>query len=71
MSSRTIVTPEWVADSITPKIDVDKSGVRSGLKWWLFPYGDGSKKAWAGSGFGGQMPIIVPAHDLVLVVTGG
>jgi CubicO group peptidase (beta-lactamase class C family) len=67
---RPIVTPEWVADSITPKIEVDKSGVKYGLKWWLFPYGDGSKTAWAGSGFGGQMPIVVPEHDLVLVVTG-
>jgi len=67
---RPIVTPEWVADSVSPKIEVDKSGVKYGLKWWLFPYGDGSKTAWAGSGFGGQMPIILPEHDLVLVVTG-
>ncbi len=67
---RPIVTPEWVADSVSPKIAVDKSGVKYGLKWWLFPYGDGSKTAWAGSGFGGQMPIILPEQDLVLVVTG-
>jgi CubicO group peptidase (beta-lactamase class C family) len=67
---RPIVTPEWVADSVSPKVEVDKSSVKYGLKWWLFPYGDGSKTAWAGSGFGGQMPIIIPEHDLVLVVTG-
>jgi CubicO group peptidase (beta-lactamase class C family) len=67
---RPVVTPEWVADSVSPKIEVDKSGVKYGLKWWLFPYGDGSKTAWAGSGFGGQMPIVVPEHDLVLVFTG-
>lgn len=67
---RSIVSPEWVADSVSPKIEVDESGVKYGLKWWLFPYGDGSKTAWAGSGFGGQMPIIVPEHDLVLVFTG-
>ena len=65
-----IVTPEWVADSVSPKIEVDKSGVKYGLKWWLFPYGDGSRSAWAGSGFGGQMPIVVPEYDLVLVFTG-
>ncbi len=65
-----IVTPEWVRDSITPKIDVDKRGAKYGLKWWLFPYGDGTHLAWAGSGFGGQMPIIVPEQDLVLVFTG-
>ena len=67
---RRIVIPEWVADSVSPKIEVDKSGVKYGLKWWLFPYGDGSRSAWAGSGFGGQMPIVVPEHDLVLVITG-
>ena len=38
-----IVTPEWVAESVTPKVEVDKSGVKYGLKWWLFPYGDGSE----------------------------
>jgi len=65
-----IVTPEWVADSVSPKVGVGKSGVKYGLKWWIFPYGDGSRVAWAGSGFGGQMPIIVPEHDLVLVFTG-
>lgn len=65
-----IVTPEWVAESVTPKVEVGTSGVKYGLKWWIYPYGDGSHVAWAGSGFGGQMPIIVPEHDLVLVFTG-
>jgi len=65
-----IVTPEWVADSVSPKVEVGKSGVKYGLKWWIYPYGDGSHAAWAGSGFGGQMPIIIPEHDLVLVFTG-
>ena len=65
-----IVTPEWVTDSVSPKVEVGKSGVKYGLKWWIYPYGDGSRTAWAGSGFGGQMPIIVPEHDLVLVFTG-
>jgi len=26
--------------------------------------------AWAGSGFGGQTPIVVPEYDLVMVFTG-
>lgn len=45
-------------------------GIQYGLKWWLYPYGDGSRLAWAGSGFGGQIPIIVPEYDLVVVFTG-
>ena len=40
-----------------------------GLKWWLAPYGNEGKLAWAGSGFGGQVPIAIPEHDLLVVVT--
>lgn len=67
---KTIVTPEWVTDSVTPQVESDISGVKYGLKWWIYPYGDGSHAAWAGSGFGGQMPIIIPEYDLVLVFAG-
>ncbi|MFN0109407.1 MAG: serine hydrolase domain-containing protein [Blastocatellia bacterium] len=66
-----IVRPEWVKASVTPAATVSaRDGVKYGYKWWLYPYGDGSRLAWAGSGFGGQMPIIVPEYDLALVFTG-
>jgi len=70
-----IVSQEWVKASITPAIAVGDArhdpASKYGLKWWLFPYGDGpSRLAWAGSGFGGQMPIILPDYDLVMVFTG-
>jgi len=67
-----IVSQEWVKASITPAIAVAPgAAVKYGLKWWLFPYGDGtSRMAWAGSGFGGQMPIILADYDLVMVFTG-
>jgi len=65
-----IVTADWVTESVAPKVETDISGVKYGLKWWIYPYGDGSQVAWAGSGFGGQMPIVIPEHDLVLVFTG-
>jgi CubicO group peptidase (beta-lactamase class C family) len=66
-----IVTPDWVKASVTPAVNVGRNGVKYGYKWWLYPYGEGnSKLAWAGSGFGGQMPIIVPDQDLVIVFTG-
>src|SRR5262249_30083922 len=64
-----IVTPDWVKSSVTPSVTVS-GGVKYGFKWWLFPYGDGSRLAWAGSGFGGQMPVILPEYDLVMVITG-
>jgi CubicO group peptidase (beta-lactamase class C family) len=67
-----IVSAEWVKASIAPSITVsEKSGVKYGYKWWLFPYGkDDPRLAFAGSGFGGQMPIVVPDYDLVMVFTG-
>ena len=67
-----IVSAEWVKASIAPSITVsEKSGVKYGYKWWLFPYGkDDTRLAFAGSGFGGQMPIVVPDYDLVMVFTG-
>jgi CubicO group peptidase (beta-lactamase class C family) len=44
-------------------------GVRYGFKWWLVRH-SGDKWAFGGSGFGGQRPIVVPEHDLVMVFTG-
>ncbi|HZS05408.1 MAG TPA: serine hydrolase [Blastocatellia bacterium] len=66
---RQIVTADWVKASVAPSATVSAS-VKYGFKWWLYPYGDGSRLAWAGSGFGGQIPVVVPEYDLVLVFTG-
>ncbi|MFN7948342.1 MAG: serine hydrolase [Blastocatellia bacterium] len=68
---RQIVTAEWVKASVTPAVAVGTGGVKYGLKWWLFPYDENNARlAWAGSGFGGQMPIILPEYDIVAVFTG-
>lgn len=65
-----IVQPEWVKASVTPAVSVSPA-VKYGLEWWLFPYNDGtSRLACAGSGFGGQKPIVLPDYDMVLVFTG-
>jgi CubicO group peptidase (beta-lactamase class C family) len=65
-----IVTPDWVKESVTPAIPVSDDGVKYGLKWWLHPYGPKDPRlAWAGAGFGGQRPIVIPDYDLVIVVT--
>ncbi len=70
-NGKQIVSPEWVKDSIAPSIMVnEKAGVKYGYKWWLYPYGkDDARLAFAGSGFGGQMPIVIPAYDIVMVFT--
>lgn len=66
-----IVSREWVQESVKPVIATNRAPVPTqyGLKWWLAPYGSGGKYAWAGSGFGGQVPIAFPEHDLLVVVT--
>ena len=65
-----LVTKEWVKASVSPVITAGPK-VQYGYKWWLFAYGnDKAKYAWAGSGFGGQFPIIIPEYDIVAVFTG-
>src|SRR5439155_20235801 len=66
-----VVTPEWIKASVTPSVAVPGEDVRYGYKWWLYPYcPDRSRVAWAGSGFGDQLPIVIPEHDLVMVFLG-
>jgi CubicO group peptidase (beta-lactamase class C family) len=69
-NGKQIVSREWVKASITPAINV-RAGVNYGYKWWLYEYADDhSKYAWAGSGFGGQWPIVIPEYGIVAVFTG-
>jgi CubicO group peptidase (beta-lactamase class C family) len=67
---KAIITPGWVKASVTPSISVSDAGVKYGYKWWLYPHGTDGRLAFAGSGFGGQRPIVVPELDLVMVYTG-
>lgn len=69
-NGKQIVTSEWVKASVAPSISINNA-VKYGYKWWLFAYGnDQAKWAWAGSGFGGQWPVIIPEYDIVAVFTG-
>ncbi|HEX6168853.1 MAG TPA: serine hydrolase [Chitinophagaceae bacterium] len=69
-NGKQLVTREWVKASIRPSISL-RQGVKYGYKWWLYEYSnDNSKYAWAGSGFGGQWPIVIPEYDIVAVFTG-
>jgi len=66
-----LVDPAWVKASLAPSVTVVEGKVKYGFKWWLYAYGDDSKLwAWGGSGFGGQMPIVLPEYDLLMVFTG-
>jgi CubicO group peptidase (beta-lactamase class C family) len=70
-NGRAVVSPEWVTASVSPSVTVGTAGVRYGYKWWLLPYPNGDTRfVWAGSGFGGQRPLVFPDEDLVAVFTG-
>ena len=67
---KVLLDPEWVKASLTPSVTVAEGKIKYGFKWWLFSYGkDSNHWAWAGSGFGGQRPIVVPEYDLLIVFT--
>jgi CubicO group peptidase (beta-lactamase class C family) len=65
-----IVSSDWVKQSIAPSIKVsEKSGVQYGYLWWLYPYAkDDPRIAFGGSGFGGQLPVVLPDEDVVVIV---
>ena len=60
----------WVQDSVTEHVTVGNGPVKYGYKWWLQPYGAEGALAWAGSGFGGQRPLVMPKEQMVVVTTG-
>jgi len=68
-----VVPEEWVKASVKPSVSVvDDRSIEYGYKWWLYHYeyqGE-DRVAFAGSGFGGQRPIVLPELDIVLVFTG-
>lgn len=63
-----LISAEWVRDSVTPRADPG-GGFRYGYQWWLVPYGDESRRAWSGLGFGGQYVFVMPEDGLVVVTT--
>ena len=73
-NGRPIVSKTWIDASMTPRLRVsDTSSYSYGYLWWLsHSLHNGQELAWwAALGRGGQSIRIVPALDLVVVVTAG
>ena len=69
-NGRQVISTGWVKLSTSPLVAVsaDPAGPMYGLKWWLFRSPtDNTKFVWSGSGFGGQMPMVFPELDMVVV----
>lgn len=69
---RQIVSAQWLQDSTTPQIEA-ADFLLYGYQWWLGRFlVDRREVPWvAGLGLGGQRLFVVPALDLVVVVTSG
>jgi CubicO group peptidase (beta-lactamase class C family) len=65
-----VVSAGWVAKSVRPHVRV-KEGTEYGYLWWLREYESGGKRfaAFYMAGNGGNKVAVVPALDLVVVVT--
>ena len=71
-NGKQIVSESWVKASTSPIVaDVAPNSPRNdqgyGYQWWIPLHKDGATKIYCGSGYGGQFPVVVPEHDLVVV----
>ena len=73
---RRIVSTDWVERSTSLQLERRRGDheIGYGYLWWIHkpdPAGDGSRNIYAAAGFRGQYILVVPEHDMVVVVTGG
>ncbi len=70
---RQVIPADWVTQSHTAQIDLERqpddcSDLSYGLLWWL--RGQGGHPSAIAVGFGGQFVYVIPALDMVVVMTG-
>jgi CubicO group peptidase (beta-lactamase class C family) len=59
-----VVPPDWVADSLTAQVSIDARGY--GYLWWTRQRA--GHRLWYAAGYGGQLIILVPDAQAVIVV---
>ena len=65
-NGRRVLPEGWVAQATTRHAKTASPGWDYGLQWWITSRGGAD--IWAGRGFGGQLLLVIPAHDTVAVV---
>jgi hypothetical protein len=70
-NGRRLVSSDWIKESLTPRIDAPEGSqhFQYGYQWWLLPYGQPSRLAWAARGMGGQRLLVFPDDRLIVVST--
>jgi len=70
-NGQTLVSDDWVKDSVSPHIAVGAGDWKYGYLWWLHSFGTAQEDVtWQARGFGGQNLIVVPEYNMVVVFTG-
>ena len=67
-----VVSRKWVVASTSPVVaDIRPNNGKPdqgyGYQWWVPKHENGESRIYSGRGYGGQFPIVVPEHDLVIV----
>jgi CubicO group peptidase (beta-lactamase class C family) len=69
-SGQEIVSESWIKDSVAAHETVG-GDLKYGYLWWLKSFGTApADVAWEARGFGGQLLMVVPEYDMVVVFTG-
>ncbi len=63
-----LLSEQWIADSMAPHVSL-AADWKYGYQWWLAPYGEGPRYAWAARGIGGQLLLVFPQDELLAVLT--
>jgi CubicO group peptidase (beta-lactamase class C family) len=69
---RQILSAEWVAESVAPTVpdifpDNDRPDFAYGYQWWVAKHEAGRSIVFSARGYGGQLLVVVPDMDLVVV----
>jgi CubicO group peptidase (beta-lactamase class C family) len=70
-NGKRVLSRDWVRRSVEPAYEMGK--LRYGYLWWVmdYPYRNGTVRAFAALGNGGQTVMVVPGLDLVVAFYGG
>src|SRR5271165_4227281 len=63
-----LLSEQWIANSMAPHVSL-AADWKYGYQWWLAPYGEGPRYAWAARGIGGQLLLVFPQDELLAVLT--